>query len=332
MKEHSIEVLESKRLRCTVCGRTWKQQPDSECPGVMVYGWGEWPENLLTKAQMNEAGFNTGKQLPLPAGVVFRAKSPGGKMWLYDRSEGVLKKPVTDAQKAALKKAQEQAKLIEIDCYRCGRNIETLTAKRAAERIAKYGSKELCSWCEEQDDVIADAKQLLEDGFVILDTETTGLDGEIIELAIIDHTGQTLLNTYVKPEYPERVFDRTNGLSAFDIHGIHPDKLTDAPTIGDLYPQLFQIIRRKTVLIYNKNFDWPILKSAFRRFHCPDIGIEVVECVMLLYAQYVGDWSDYWKSYRWQSLPGGDHTALGDCLATLEVLREMANTTFQENK
>ncbi len=31
----------------------------------------------------------------------------------------------------------------------------------------------------------------------------------------------------------------------------------------------------------------------------------------------------YHKSYRWQSLDGG-HRALGDCLKTLEKIKEMA--------
>jgi DNA polymerase-3 subunit epsilon len=42
------------------------------------------------------------------------------------------------------------------------------------------------------------------------------------------------------------------------------------------------------------------------------------------YAQFVGDWNEYHGNYKWQRLPGGDHSALGDCRATLAVLKEMA--------
>ena len=33
-----------------------------------------------------------------------------------------------------------------------------------------------------------------------------------------------------------------------------------------------------------------------------------------------------WQNDRWQKLPGGDHSALGDCRATLAILHEMANS------
>lgn len=45
---------------------------------------------------------------------------------------------------------------------------------------------------------------------------------------------------------------------------------------------------------------------------------------MLKYAQWYGEYSEYWGDYKWQPLPGGDHTALGDSLAALECLKEMA--------
>jgi DNA polymerase-3 subunit epsilon len=45
---------------------------------------------------------------------------------------------------------------------------------------------------------------------------------------------------------------------------------------------------------------------------------------MLQYAAYVGDWSEYRGSYRRQPLPGGDHTALGDALACLALIKAMA--------
>lgn len=41
------------------------------------------------------------------------------------------------------------------------------------------------------------------------------------------------------------------------------------------------------------------------------------------YAQWIGDWSDYWGNYRWQPLFGG-HRALDDCLAALDYLKAMA--------
>jgi len=49
---------------------------------------------------------------------------------------------------------------------------------------------------------------------------------------------------------------------------------------------------------------------------------------MEMYAQFAGDWSDYFHDYRWRPLPGGAHTARWDCLATPELTKTMALTPF----
>ena len=72
-----------------------------------VFRWGKWPEHLLTKLQMDEAGYQTGKKLPPPAAKVSREKSPGGWMLLYDKNAGVPKRQLSEEVRAA---AQERAK------------------------------------------------------------------------------------------------------------------------------------------------------------------------------------------------------------------------------
>jgi DNA polymerase-3 subunit epsilon len=51
---------------------------------------------------------------------------------------------------------------------------------------------------------------------------------------------------------------------------------------------------------------------------------ESIHCAMQRYAEWYGEWNDYFGSFRWQRLEGGDHSALGDCRATLELIRKMA--------
>lgn len=53
---------------------------------------------------------------------------------------------------------------------------------------------------------------------------------------------------------------------------------------------------------------------------------------MQWYSQFVGDWNDYYNNYRWQKLPSGDHSAIGDCRATLKVIEKMAATEIIESK
>ncbi|EDN4837782.1 hypothetical protein B1Q65_004405, partial [Salmonella enterica subsp. enterica serovar Ituri] len=43
-------------------------------------------------------------------------------------------------------------------------------------------------------------KKILDEGCIILDTETTDLYGEVIELAIINNEGSVLFNHKIKPK------------------------------------------------------------------------------------------------------------------------------------
>ena len=164
---------------------------------------------------------------------------------------------------------------------------------------------------------------------LILDTETTGLgdDAEIVQIAVIDMAGQTRLDTLVRPARPIPP-------AATEIHGITDAMVTDAPTIGDVYDQLLTLLMGELVIIYNAAYDVRLLAQSIRaaavfdptlKGHERDMaGFAHWHCAMLQYSAWVGDWNDYHGSYRWQRLPGGDHSALGDCRATLAVLQRMA--------
>ncbi|MDP9310326.1 MAG: hypothetical protein M3R24_05455 [Chloroflexota bacterium] len=45
---------------------------------------------------------------------------------------------------------------------------------------------------------------------------------------------------------------------------------------------------------------------------------------MLEYARFTGVWNTAKNDYRWHKLQDGDHTALGDCRATLATIEWMA--------
>lgn len=167
--------------------------------------------------------------------------------------------------------------------------------------------------------------------FYVLDTETTGLKvGEIVQIAIVDHTGNELLNTLVKPVFgiPE---------AATNIHGITDEMVSSAPGWNIVAPQVAEIIRGNDLIVYNALYDrkmmhqsdehWSSERTIWRdlcRWHC----------AMEAYAEHYGDWNDWHSSYRWQSLtnamfqqdlPTQDaHTALGDCLMTLALVRKIA--------
>jgi len=163
--------------------------------------------------------------------------------------------------------------------------------------------------------------------FVVLDTETTGLDdGEICQIAIINHQGETLLDTLVKTvnPIPEQ---------ATAIHGITDDMVKDAPLWIDVRNQVIEIIDAKLVLIYNAVYDRRMLHCSDRASRIAHFDYQVnshFECVMQAYAEYNGHWNDYYQSYRWYPLshaaqhflfsPKQAHTALADCITTLAVI------------
>jgi DNA polymerase-3 subunit epsilon len=284
---------------------------------VKIYRWGQWPEHLLTKKQLNDAGFSTTpKLLPIPAGAVQREKSPNGLMFLYDRNTATPKRVLSDEEKA---KRAEIAKRIAAKwhCQRCGRRIEHYrygmgTCEECADHLSAR------DWARAQLDRPADE-------WVILDSETTGLDAgynEIVELAVIDGRGKTLLDTRIKPLYPERMLERgESGICATDIHGIRPEMLEDAPTFAEVYADVFHMLHGKTVLIYNAPYDTAMLRGDRKRYSLPRLDFEALD-VMVPYAEWCGERRRD-GSYRWQKLNGG-HSALSDCVATLKVLHEMA--------
>lgn len=107
---------------------------------------------------------------------------------------------------------------------------------------------------------------------VFVDTETTGLnqDGtdEVLEIAIVDSDGVTLLNTLVCPAR------HTAWPEAQKIHGICPQDVANAPTMASLLPKIAAICTGKMVVFYNAPFDtsffpvnfFPSAACAMRRY------------------------------------------------------------------
>lgn len=184
------------------------------------------------------------------------------------------------------------------------------------------------------------AKALLtRDDWIILDTETTGLDGgaEICQIAIIDKAGTALLDTLVQPTRPIP-------LAAMRIHGITNERVNGAPRIQHLLADLLRLCALKQIIIYNASYDTRVLRQSLEYAGVSQdrwviaaptpsgrelLGASGFACAMHWYSQWVGDWNDFHGNYRWQKLPGGDHTALGDARATLRVIERMAASASQ---
>ena len=81
---------------------------------------------------------------------------------------------------------------------------------------------------------------------VVLDTETTDLDGVVIEIAVVDAcTGETLLDTLVNPGgVPVSAGARA-------VHGITDDELATAPCWADVVPRFLAAAGARRNLAYN---------------------------------------------------------------------------------
>ncbi len=150
---------------------------------------------------------------------------------------------------------------------------------------------------------------------LLLDTETTDLNGEIIQIAIVNTAGQIMLDTLVHPTEPVSP-------GAFAVHHISNAALRGAPGWDQVAERFAALAVGKLLVSYNATFDAEMVRNSYRCARLNPIPLHW-ECAMRLYAQYVHIPGQY-GGFRWLPLQGGNHSALGDTLATLEVLRLMA--------
>ncbi len=177
---------------------------------------------------------------------------------------------------------------------------------------------------------IAKVQKLLAKRPVYLDTETTGTHqtAEIVEICIVDHDGQVLLDSLVKPR-------SKIPLQATQIHGITNTMVRDAPTWSEIWPRVQAVLTGRSVGIYNAEFDLRLMEQSHRQAGMSWRAVEInVFCIMKLYARFYGDWNAYHGDYRWQSLEkaGGQcgltlsntHRAKDDTLLARAILHHMA--------
>ncbi|WP_053065445.1 3'-5' exonuclease [Micromonospora sp. RV43] len=153
---------------------------------------------------------------------------------------------------------------------------------------------------------------------VILDTETTGLAGYIVEVAVIDAcTGEVLLDTLVNPGCEVESEARW-------VHGISDAELADAPSLAEVLPDLLAVTQGRTVLAYNADFDHSTVVRHARRDGLDPAHLAAPDTWSCL----MGRRSDWLLRRRWLPL-GGGHRALGDCQTAFELLCAMTAPAHQ---
>ena len=164
-------------------------------------------------------------------------------------------------------------------------------------------------------DVINWARACLRPGAaVVLDTETTDLDGVVIEIAVVDAcTGEMLLDTLVNPGgVPVSAGARA-------VHGITDDELATAPCWADVVPRFLAAAGARRILAYNAAFDSSAIAATQQR-----AGLDTSRLPSggrwgcLMNARSIWARVGYWMPL------GGGHRALGDAHDARSVLQAIA--------
>jgi DNA polymerase-3 subunit epsilon len=148
-----------------------------------------------------------------------------------------------------------------------------------------------------RDEAIRAAQEKLANKPLFLDTETTGLDNtsEIVEICIVEHDGEIIYESLVKPTRPIP-FD------ALRIHGISDQMVQNAPYWIQVWEAVKPILNGRHVGIYNADFDLRMIRQTNAKYHLSGEIDSAFFCIMKLYAQFYGSWNNAWGSYRWHSL------------------------------
>ncbi len=198
-----------------------------------------------------------------------------------------------------------------------GRSAATERARSGTARVDARDYSVLFDWIMERDD------------WVVLDLETTGYTprSEIIEIAIVDAHGRTLLEQSVMPKgrIPK---------DATKIHGIDRKMLKGAPTWPEISDKVAAILVGRPVISYNAEFEVRLLWQTADKWKVPVITIDG-HCAMLAYATHRAE-PHKWREgeYRWHKLSNAvkvegisavqRHRALGDARITRELVLKVA--------
>ncbi len=162
--------------------------------------------------------------------------------------------------------------------------------------------------------------------YVVFDTETTGLDpaggDEIIQIGAVRVVNNRLRNeeSFDQLVNPQRPVPE----SSVQIHGIAPELLKSQPPIARVLPQFHQFVGNAVLVAHNAAFDMKMLQikeaACGVRFDQPVLDTLLLSSIV--HPHQEGHSLDTIAA-RLNVTIVGRHTALGDALATAEVLLKL---------
>jgi DNA polymerase-3 subunit epsilon len=162
--------------------------------------------------------------------------------------------------------------------------------------------------------------------YVVFDTETTGLDpsggDEIIQLGAVrivngSLRGEEVFDRLVNPQRPVPAM-------SVQIHGIQPELLLTQPPITEILPQFHGFAQDAVLVAHNAAFDMKMLqmKEAVTGLRFDQPVLDTLLLSSIVHPNQEGHSLDAIAA-RLNVGIVGRHTALGDALATAEVLLKL---------
>lgn len=166
-----------------------------------------------------------------------------------------------------------------------------------------------------------DAQRWLAENPVFVDVETTGLDGEVIEIGIVDNLGEILLNQRVRPM-------ETIHPAAQAVHGITERDLVAEPMWPDIVGQVRSLLIDRPVIAYNAPFDRARIAWSCERYGLAPMPIEWRDAMPVISAYLDNDQSTPWWTLEdaakaFGVLPGG-HAASADARTVQRIMKRLA--------
>ncbi|OLV20193.1 3'-5' exonuclease [Deinococcus marmoris] len=277
----------------------------------------EIPDGLNHKTGLKRLGLSpTGDVLAL---YEYRTRKGYERCNLYAVAAAAPIDRAGEAQARKTRKLARDARRLELQAH-FAEEVATLEAEAlsAAQAHWRKGLKKLQRW--------AAAPNML-----ILDTETTGLAGQIIEIAVVRLDGTPLVNTLVRPTVAIEE-------GAHRVHGLTEADLRDAPSWPEVLALLSPVMQGHWCVAFSADFDRRACatSNAAHGLSNPLTDAQFWRCAMNAYAPIGWHWSDYHGEWRWTSLRNAclqqdvppeaeTHRALGGAQALAALMTRLSS-------
>lgn len=210
----------------------------------------------------------------------------------------------------------------EIDCFTLSQCVPMRELSSKPRTDAQKSATKKLLMASPRGKAITWCKEAIESELVMIDTETTDLDGVVIQnAAVCCKTGETLYSSLVHT-------DQNIAPAAQDIHGISASMLEGAPTPEEVSRELEAVLKDKEWTAFNLSFD----RNAVERTFSGDwVSATAERCSMRLAATVYGATNSYGTinlsaameraGVEWK---GQAHDAKADAKGAAELLKKIS--------